>query len=310
MLFALSPSGRAFTLAVSQDSTVMDAKKQIAANEGVHPCHQRLVWRGITLAPDHALLNELGVRSGDTLFVGYRVSGTPPESSVQVVDLKNNTNCGVADITNQEAANSSEAERVAEGSGRLPMRSCTATTTTADDREQNASREDGGVDVVRPADVGARNGGVDFAGCIGNGDSGMPADMGVREHEKTGGRRAWWSKRARGNGDSNSCQPDFSPGEALGAAGTSSSGSTNTRRVSPAQGTPVHEVAMAGATGSARGLASAGDGAGYVSAAARAVRVPLTPSGGRTNFPGWARWKQGRRVPASPVSSDGGGGRR
>lgn len=89
--FALSPSGRALTLSVPQDGSVLDAKEQVEIHEGVPPYHQRLLWRGIPLEPDHASLHELGVRGGDTLILGYRIPRSPPDSSTPVVQRGNNT---------------------------------------------------------------------------------------------------------------------------------------------------------------------------------------------------------------------------
>lgn len=87
--FALSPSGRAFTLSVPQDGSVLDAKEQVEIHEGVPPYHQRLLWRGIPLEPDHASLHELGVRGRDTLILGYRIPRFPPDSSTPVIQLGN-----------------------------------------------------------------------------------------------------------------------------------------------------------------------------------------------------------------------------
>ncbi|CAN0535017.1 unnamed protein product, partial [Scytosiphon promiscuus] len=66
-LFVLSPSGRALALRVSGEGTVLHAKEQVATCEGVPPCQQRLLWRGVPLEPDHASLYKFGIRSGDTL---------------------------------------------------------------------------------------------------------------------------------------------------------------------------------------------------------------------------------------------------
>ncbi|CAM9118604.1 unnamed protein product [Ectocarpus fasciculatus] len=91
VMFALSPSGRALTLTMAPTATVLDAKTQVAAFEGVSPCRQRLLWRGILMEPDDALLRRLGARSGDTLIVGYRVGPrAPPEVMRPVVELEGN----------------------------------------------------------------------------------------------------------------------------------------------------------------------------------------------------------------------------
>lgn len=91
VMFALSPSGRALTLTMAPTASVLDAKTQVAALEGVSPCRQRLLWRGILMEPDGALLRRLGARSGDTLIVGYRVGPrAPPEVMRPVVELEGN----------------------------------------------------------------------------------------------------------------------------------------------------------------------------------------------------------------------------
>ncbi|CAM9458051.1 unnamed protein product, partial [Sphacelaria rigidula] len=77
-IFALSPSGRALTLTLRQDAQVADAKELIAFDEGVPPYLQRLLWRGSALEPDTANLHALGIRSGDTLILGYRIPPSIP----------------------------------------------------------------------------------------------------------------------------------------------------------------------------------------------------------------------------------------
>ena len=86
--FALSPSGRAITLALPEGASVRDAKGQVENHEGVPPCYQRLLWRGNPLEPDNASLHGLGVRGGDTLILGYRTARPLPEASIPVVHLK------------------------------------------------------------------------------------------------------------------------------------------------------------------------------------------------------------------------------
>ncbi|CBJ30824.1 hypothetical protein Esi_0216_0050 [Ectocarpus siliculosus] len=104
VMFALSPSGRALTLTMAPTATVLDAKTQVAAFEGVSPCRQRLLWRGILMEPDGALLRRLGARGGDTLIVGYRVGpGAPPEVMRPVVELEGNA-AGDDDAQNADAA--------------------------------------------------------------------------------------------------------------------------------------------------------------------------------------------------------------
>lgn len=78
--------------------------------------------------------------------------------------------------------------------------------------------------------------------------------------------------------------------------------------INPALLAPVRETAgtMEEAAGPARGVISTGTEPANGSPATRAPRLPL---GGRSNMSGWARWKQGRRMPAPPVASDGSGGR-
>lgn len=104
VMFALSPSGRALTLTMAPTATVLDAKTQVAAFEGVSPCRQRLLWRGILMEPDGALLRRLGARSGDTLIVGYRVGPcAPPEVMRPVVELEGNA-AGEDDALTADAA--------------------------------------------------------------------------------------------------------------------------------------------------------------------------------------------------------------
>ncbi|CAM9928007.1 unnamed protein product, partial [Ectocarpus sp. 13 AM-2016] len=104
VMFALSPSGRALTLTMVPTATVLDAKTQVAAFEGVSPCRQRLLWRGVLMEPDGALLRRLGARSGDTLIVGYRVGPcAPPEVMRPVVELEGNA-AGDDDALTADAA--------------------------------------------------------------------------------------------------------------------------------------------------------------------------------------------------------------
>lgn len=300
-LFALSPTGRALALTVSQAGTVLDAKGQVAVNEGVPPCRQRLLWRGLPLEPDHASLYKLGVQSGDTLIVGYRVPHAATEDPVPAVDLEHDGSRAGRSTTTPEGAG-----HTANSGDDVPALRCPVEKAVVDGGQGKAEKEsENGWDIDiggGSADFRASSSGrVDFLGGSASVSSGIPVEAAVRECHKPGGRRGWWSKKAlRVKNVESREQQHGNAGEDSGASVVPPSASANTRRVSPAPGTPVNAAA-----GDTRDAAAPG-GVGYRGAGGRQA---LTPSGGRPNFPGWGRWKHGRGGPMSPVSSDGGGGR-
>lgn len=221
-------------------------------------------------------------------------------------------------------------------------------TVTASEYEQDCG---GGAMADRPANAGARNAEVGLVGDIRIGrevgeataEEGtvsppplpQPPNTTPRQGRgKSGGRRRWWVKtrtptgrrrwddsgelgcgngegRAASGGGFLSCLPSSASSSASTVSPDSTNGShTRAVRVSPAPGTPVRSDA---ANGDARGLRSVSTGAIYAppTVGATVGQQQAAPSGGRRTLSRWARWKNGRRVPASPMSTgDAVGGRR
>ena len=297
VVFALSPSGRVFTLAMRRGATVLDAKAQIEGFEGVSPYRQRLLWRGVSMEPDSAPLHALGVRSGDTLIVGYKLALL---SGVTTPAAEQERNAGDDSLVTGEAGN--QKRYASDDESHVPR------SGTSNGSEISAS--DSTRAAPAPADTRARNDGVDVtgggSGGGGNGGGGggdrapiLPSGSAAGQGTEKAAvrRRAWWSRKKshdmRVPGDSDEQGRDDGSGdEGLEAAGvvvppsasssiafSPDSMSARRARVAPAPEEPARPNASTG-----------------------------TASAGRTNLAGWARW--GRRMPAFPVFADGGGGGR
>lgn len=326
VVFGLSPSGRVFTLSTRGGATVLDAKGQIAILEGVSPCRQRLLWRGINLEPDRAPLHELGIRNGDTLIVGYKLA--PPDVTPCAAEQEGNvSDCDddtlVAEMMVNEKHYAPEDENCALNSDTNNGNESSAESTptgesaeaAADGHENNAAVAGKGsaaaatpADAAAPADARARNDGVDVAGgkAVGRGAGEDSAPLlpsgsaaGESNEKATGRRRAWWSRKkpqsTRRPGDSDE------QGRDEGLAGVvvvppSASPSTIFSPDSANNGVNARRARVAPAPEVRVHLNNA------------AARQPLIASSAwRRNLAAWARL--GRRMhDASPTFSDGGGG--
>lgn len=301
-----------------------DAKEQVASFEGVWPCRQRLLLRGISMEPDSALLRTLGVRNGDTLILGYKLG--LPEVTTHAAEEPEGS---FRDVT--VVAEAMETQNVV-GGDRNDNEISAETAETAETAEVAADGDESSTPLARgdsaaaaaPADARASNDRVDVTGGGGGGEGGDSAPVlasggaAGRGNEKTGRRRAWWSRKksrsTRRRGDSSQQGHDGSEGERLAGAVVPSStfssdpiNGTNARcvRVSPAPELPAHLNASAGSI--ARGVEPDNTDAVYDPAmAGLEVRQPPSPSMERTNLAGWARW--GRRMPALPIFGDAGSG--
>lgn len=173
VIFTLIPSGRALTLTVSQDAVVLDAKGEITFNEGVPTYQQRLLWRGASLEPDHASICELGIRSGDTPVVGYRVPRRPCE--VMVANFEPSAIEESTEVASQKVAELCGASNdiVNNSHGEVVRKNNSAEATTENIDKIRAAKRGGWTGVNGPADVRGRNGGVAFVG--GNHRSGSGA---------------------------------------------------------------------------------------------------------------------------------------
>lgn len=284
VFFALSPSGRALVLRLRRDARIVDAKKIITLDEGVPSCLQRLLWRGHALEPDHASLYALGVRSGDTLILGYRIPQSP---STIITPMDNSmSNLEKIALSKSEHKDGVGEERVVNGelalSEKYPMGTSAAETV-----------ETGGgaavANVVNRYAVDVDEDG-DYHGAL-------PAS-GSGERENTPRevtRRGWPFSKTRGRGVTRLCYREYSgSGLVLSPAGISPSPSVPAnRRVIPA--CAVVPGASSASTSSGRTAVPEPNGA--------SGRSRSMPSDGRVKASGWARWKQGCRLPAPASTS-------
>lgn len=316
---------------------MLHAKEEIAACEGVPPCQQRLLWRGLPLEPDHAPLYKFGIRSGDTLVVGYRF----PRPTVDVP-----TPVAVEDAAAGEESNDVLA-MIAKGGGEDATDQCESMCVVSLnlkdglDRQEyvpesgKAVREHEGTDFIQPADAKPTRGGLDIDGDDGSdgsggsdgsnglGDSGgsgcsggssVPADTAVQGHGKGSGRRAWWSKKTRNSRNVHRHERDGVSGGGVGGAAVaaSSAGATHTHSAPPAPLQPARDASGGtggGVDGIPRDTESTSAAPAYPIDPNRRGRQPPTPLVVRAHFSGWVRRKHGRRVPAPSASSpDGGNG--
>ncbi len=340
VMFALSPSGRALTLAMRAGATVLDAKRQVAGLEGVPPCRQRLLWRGTRMEPDGALLHALGVRSGDTLIVGYRVvSRKRPEAMAPVVEMegKARDDALAAEMTASQPPSYSHQQPGAGSGNNTAASADNATVAEAaeggaegDEKKEAVAREDGGgLDVDEGAR--ARSGGAPAAAGVqtnrGMGDEGgggggerarsLPSSSSTSQgHEKEGQRLTWWSRKKfrrmrRGRASEDQDYGDRGRAGFGGAATSPASSSPEISSDANASSPTMRRSRVSPEPESMVQLDPDGDTPGTVrgiepastgaTTARAAPTQPLTPSAGRQAFP-WGRWRKGRHVPGSSRS--------
>lgn len=307
VVFALSPSGRALTLKVRQDANVSDAKEQIALDEGVPPCLQRLLWRGTALQPDDESLHDLGVRSGDTLILGYRIpriapSATHPTDAATSIDVYTPVQNQVADLRGNEGVVGRDGEAPPRWKPLVSNAAvCDLHSSPAEEDVVNNSSDgknapdDGGT----TNDVGVGDGDA-------GGDSGVNAAHNIEESEKIPpARRAWPFSKGRGRGISDRGGTARAGEEEMSRASLSSPMLANLRQEGPTSAVQVHDMEGAPRTAGS-GVLSVPllGGSSNMTGTIRSYSRPSTPLG-RVKIPGWARWKQARRV-SSQGSSDGG----
>ncbi|CAM9620177.1 unnamed protein product, partial [Hapterophycus canaliculatus] len=251
VLFVLSPSGTVLTLAMPPAATVLDTKEQVAGFEGISPCRQRILWRGVPMEPDNALLYKVGVRGGDTLIVGYRVSSVSTGTMAPVIELEGT--CDDVLLAEEEKDSrthscSGGAEHVrntsngiAVGQGGDVFAEVTggggSNTMSVSEYEEDG---DGGTMADRSAGAGALNGGIDLVEDVRRkGEEGEetaeegtvsppllppppPRCTAGQGQRKLSGRRAWWSRsktRIRRGWRDDSSEHGFGNGERRGALG-------------------------------------------------------------------------------------------
>ena len=158
---------------------MLHAKEQVAACEGVPPCQQRLLWRGVPLEPDHASIYKFGIRSGDTLVVGYRFPRPTPDVPIPVNDAADEDNSGVvAKKRSEDATDPCENERVIHLKDDLVRQEHAQESFKADGDGRKAVRENEGIDLIHRADAKTTRGGLDIAG--GDGSDGSDGSRGRR----------------------------------------------------------------------------------------------------------------------------------
>lgn len=307
---------------------MLHAKEQVAACEGVPPCQQRLLWRGVPLEPDHASLYKLGIRSGDTLVVGYRFPqptlGTPTPADVEAEG--EDSSGVVVQAESEGATDPRESECVIHLKDNPIRHEQGPEMLKADEDECNAVRENEDTNNIHPEDAKTARGELDVAGRDasdgsdgsggrgGNGGSGSSGGIGVPvdtaalvQGREKGSRRAWWSKKARNSRNLDRHERDDNSGGGVGgtAVAVSSAGTTHTHNTSPAPLWPARDGS--GGTGRIgelpRDTESTSSAPGYPLAATRRTRQSPTPLAVRAHFSGWVRRKHGRRIPEPSASS-------
>lgn len=293
---ALSPSGRALALRLRRDAQVIDAKEIITLDEGVPSCLQRLLWRGCALEPDHASLHALGVRSGDTLIIGYRIPRSPPAIEKAMVDSASNPEAMAS--SKSEHKDGVDEEKVVNGnltlSEKRPVGAAGAETV-----ETGGGAAAANMTSRYAADV---DGGGDYHGVErGREGDALPGnDAGERENTSRGAtRRGWPFSKTRGRGVTRFCyrgQSGSGPPPSSAPISPSPSVPGNPRRVIPA----CAVVPGASGTSTSSGRIEVPEPNGALG------RSRSMPSGGRVKALGWARWKQDHRVSAPASASSRG----
>lgn len=341
-LFVLSPSGRALALRVPGAGTVLHAKKEVSACEGVPPCQQRLLWRGVPLEPGHASLYKFGIRSGDTLVVGYRFPRPTLGGPTRADKAAEGENSGgvVVEGGSEDATDPCKSERVIHLKDYLIRQDQAPEMLKADGGEPNAVGEQESTNIIQPAEEKTAGGGLDIPGdggsdasdgsggrggsggsdnSGGSGSSGgtdVPVDTAAsaaQGHEKGSVRRMWWSKKARNSKNEDRHEGDSSIGADVGGAAVaaSSADATHTHNASlaPMQSNRDGSGGTGRVDGLPRDTESSSAAPSYPLVATRRVRQPPTPLAVRAHFSGWVRRKHSRRIPDHPASSaDGGNG--
>lgn len=291
VIFALSPSGRALTLTLRQDAQVADAKEHITFDEGVPSHLQRLLWRGSVLEPDNANLHALGVRSGDTLILGYRM---PPS----IPTIENATKCP---SDNQEPTLSSE-DAVGDGvyEKKVTTIDLTLNEESPSQKIDTITVETGSSNGTASADVVSTNaapeGEAEIHDVVRDCEAGILPENDTRRrkrwHTVRGATRRTWpfSKTKRRGastvGDQHRSEPGSGPPPSPASISPPRPAHANLRRVAPAL------AAVPGALGtrtiSSRPVASRAIGG--------VERSSSLPSGGGFKVSGWKRWKHVGRV--------------
>lgn len=317
---------------------MLHAKEQVSGCEGFPPCQQRLLWRGVPLEPDHASLYKSGIRSGDTLVVGYRFP--PPTlgglTRADEAAEGEDTSGVVVEEGSEDATGPCERKCVIHLKDDL-VRQEHALKAGGDERK--TMREQESTNIIQPAEDKTARGGLDIAGDGGSdasdgsdgsggfggsggsgsrGGTGVPVDTAAaaaQGHEKGNGRRAWWSKKARNSRNEDRHERNISSGRGVGGAAVvaSSARAAHTHNASPAPLQPNRD----GSSGTGRveglpqGVESSSAAPSYPLVATRRARQPPTPLAVRAHFSGWVRRKHSRRIlDHSASSADGGNGDR
>ena len=303
---------------------MLHAKEQVTTLEGVPTCQQRLLWRGKPLEPDHVCLCKFGIRSGDTLVVGYRfhrpavdvpslvdddagiVSNGVMGSEEKVIDLSGESECIIHDLKDNFVRKKHDVPETA--------------VSGADGHNEAVKNTTEGTDLIRSVNAGRTNGELDIA--IGDGGSGGSDGSGgggsssrnnnVQRHDKRSKRRLWWSNKARSTSKSAHHRERYgiASGGGFGrAAAASFPHATQTHggaSPAPLQRARDNVSGFGGGSGRANALLpeteSISAAPGYLLASTRRTRQPPAPLTARAHFSLFVRRNHGRRIPTSSAS--------